>query len=101
MSAQTSETSFAGLTSLYENARSVNNCGIGLAVLLAYDTLLNMEREVSLVWQSQKSWVSRVIYVLNRYTMLFSSLLQLGVVPSISDSVSRGYNSSTDELIPF
>lgn len=56
--------------------------------LLLYDVLLTSGREYQYIWQSGKSRVSRALYVWNRYITLLYLLLDLGTIPSMSDTVS-------------
>lgn len=57
-------------------------------VLLLYDVVLTSGQEYQYVWQSWKSWFSRILYVWNRYTTLMFLILQLGTIPSMSNIVS-------------
>lgn len=66
-----------------------------LLVLLLYDILLNSGREYQYVWRAPKPWVSRILYVLNRYMSLLALLLGLGTIPSVSDTVSTQVLSIT------
>lgn len=55
--------------------------------LLLYDVLLTSGQEYRHIWRSRKSWFSRALYVWNRYMFLLYLLLDLGTIPSMSDTV--------------
>lgn len=57
-------------------------------VLLLYDAALTLGREYQYIWCPPKSWVSRVLYVVNRYLALFYNLLIVATIPRLSDTVS-------------
>lgn len=59
-----------------------------MIALLLYDVVLTLGREYQYIWRSPKSWVSRALYVLNRYTVLLYNILNLGTIPPMSDTVS-------------
>ncbi|EIW56807.1 uncharacterized protein TRAVEDRAFT_49629 [Trametes versicolor FP-101664 SS1] len=61
------------------------SCGIATTALLLYDVILTSGREYQYIWRSKKSWVSRGLYVWNRYMYLLYLLMNLGTIPPISD----------------
>ncbi|EIW56805.1 uncharacterized protein TRAVEDRAFT_49627 [Trametes versicolor FP-101664 SS1] len=60
--------------------------GIVVAALLLYDILLTSGQEYLYIWQSPKTWTSRVVYLWNRYMYSVYYILSLGAIQSISDT---------------
>ncbi|KAI0632642.1 hypothetical protein C8Q77DRAFT_1073683 [Trametes polyzona] len=48
--------------------------------------IASIGREVRYIWQEERKWPQRVLYVLNRYAQLLESLLFLGTIIPISDA---------------
>lgn len=57
-------------------------------VLLLYDIVLTLRQEYEYIWRSPKSSFSRLLYAWNRYMILFFSVLTLGTIPPLSNTVS-------------
>lgn len=60
--------------------------------LLLYDVLLTSGQEYQYIWREPKAWVSRVLYMWNRYMSFLYNILQLGTIHRISDTVSVNYS---------
>ncbi|KAL1937162.1 hypothetical protein VTO73DRAFT_14504 [Trametes versicolor] len=70
-----------------QSLRANLSCGLATTALLLYDVLLTSGQEYRYIWRSRKSWISRILYVCNRYMYLLYLLLNPGTIPSISDVV--------------
>ncbi|OJT03954.1 hypothetical protein TRAPUB_5355 [Trametes pubescens] len=70
----------------YQEEATINVLAIVATVLLLYDTLLTSGQECRYIWRSGTSWVSRLLYVWNRYMSPLYLSLNLGTIPSISDA---------------
>ncbi len=58
--------------------------------LLVYDVLLCIDKEVRYVWGAPKALckLSRFLYIYNRYMSILWNLLDLGLIGTVSDTVS-------------
>ncbi|KAI0632189.1 hypothetical protein C8Q77DRAFT_907244 [Trametes polyzona] len=73
--------------SAYGSLRLDASLSIATTALLFYDAFLTSEKEYDYVWRTPRKWHQRVIYTLNKYTVLLGSALALGTIYPISDRV--------------
>ncbi|EIW57029.1 uncharacterized protein TRAVEDRAFT_49841 [Trametes versicolor FP-101664 SS1] len=78
----------AGLISFYQDTRTINNVDVAIAMFLAYDALLCIDKEIQYVWRSPKTSrkLSPIIYMYNRYMALLRILVVLSLVSPVSDA---------------
>ncbi|KAL1937371.1 hypothetical protein VTO73DRAFT_13777 [Trametes versicolor] len=69
-------------------SRTIDTIYVVIPVLLAYDALLCMEKEVQYVWWSPKAErkLSRLLYIYNRYMSIIWNTLTLGLLGNTSDT---------------
>ncbi|KAL1940433.1 hypothetical protein VTO73DRAFT_9005 [Trametes versicolor] len=77
----------AQVVATYQGAATYLSCGIAVTALLLYDVLLTSGQEYCYVWISPKTRLSRFLYLCNRYMLLLSVILDLGTIPSSSDTM--------------
>ncbi|KAL1937160.1 hypothetical protein VTO73DRAFT_14502 [Trametes versicolor] len=78
----------AQVIATYQELTTVITLNIVVTALLLYDVILTSGREYQYIWRSPKSWVSRVLYMWNRYMFLFNLLVNLGTIPAISVTIT-------------
>ncbi|KAI0640157.1 hypothetical protein C8Q77DRAFT_1153047 [Trametes polyzona] len=79
----------AEIASAYQGLIFNAYVSLAAAVFPLYDMLLNLDRELEYIWLSRRHWVSRTIYVLNRYMVLpCVSAPILGAFIPFSDSLT-------------
>ncbi|RDX51234.1 hypothetical protein OH76DRAFT_1481532 [Lentinus brumalis] len=75
-----SGTSAAGIMETYEGFIIDNRLGLGALAFLVYEYMITFEREVNLFWKSKMTGAV-VLFLLNRYTVLVTSILAVsGIV---------------------
>ncbi|KAI0780943.1 hypothetical protein BD413DRAFT_501213 [Trametes elegans] len=83
----TMASSSAAVVQLYQDVFADNCCGLAAASMFLYDTLVNLDREIQLVWRSQRNAAS-LLYLFNRYLTVVQLCLGLPEIAPMSDNVS-------------
>ncbi|EIW57019.1 uncharacterized protein TRAVEDRAFT_49830 [Trametes versicolor FP-101664 SS1] len=82
--------STAELISAYQSMRTDHIITVVIATLLLYDAIVCMDMEVQYVWRAPKAShkLSRLLYIYNRYMSILWNLLDIGLIGSISDTIT-------------